>query len=53
MSALRSFETVLDPDDVNRVRATFGEKMQVIGPKLEASGIFVGKLWTPASPSAA
>ncbi len=37
------FQTVIDPDDINRIRATFGEKMQVIGPKLEAGGIFVGK----------
>ena len=37
------FETVIDPDDIKRARATFGEKMQVIGPKLEASGVFVGK----------
>lgn len=37
------FETVIDPGDINRARATFGEKMQVIGPKLEASGVFAGK----------
>ncbi len=37
------FETLIDPGDIKRIRGTFGEKMQVIGPKLEASGIFVGK----------
>ena len=37
------FETVIDPADINRARATFEEKMQVIGPKLEGSGVFVGK----------
>ena len=37
------FETLIDPGDINRARATFGEKMQVIGPKLEASGVFAGK----------
>lgn len=37
------FETIVDPADINRARATFGEKMQVIGPKLEASGVFAGK----------
>lgn len=37
------FETVIDPADISRARATFGEKMRVIGPKLEASGVFVGK----------
>ena len=37
------FETLIDPGDINRARATFGEKMQVIGPKLETSGVFAGK----------
>ena len=37
------FETLVDPADIKRARETFGEKMQVIGPKLEASGIFAGK----------
>jgi len=37
------FESVVAPDDINRAIATFGEKMQVIGPKLESSGVFVGK----------
>ena len=37
------FESLVDPSDINRARAKFGEKMQVIGPKLEASGVFVGK----------
>jgi hypothetical protein len=39
----RVFDTLIDPGDINRARATFGEKMQVIGPKLETSGVFAGK----------
>jgi len=37
------YESLVAPGDINRAIATFGEKMQVIGPKLEASGVFVGK----------
>jgi hypothetical protein len=37
------FDTLIDPTDINRARATFGEKMQVIGPKLESSGVFAGR----------
>jgi len=37
------FDTLIDPAAINRARAVFGEKMQVIGPKLQDSGVFAGK----------
>ncbi len=37
------FESVTEPAEINRIREVFGKKMAVIGPKLEGSGVFVGR----------
>ena len=37
------FESVVEPAAINRAIAVFGDKMQVIGPKLQAGGVVAGK----------